>query len=224
MTAKGKGAKLVDWQTEALETIDSSTNRLVELTDDLLDVTRLQAGRLALRLEPADLVALTRRVLKRLQVTAPQHTLRLETDHDFIVTKMDAQRIEQVLGNLINNAIKYSPEGGEVTLILREPPDQGTAELAIRDQGIGIPEGQQARILGASRGRTTRASGGSAARGWGSSSAANWWSATVVASGLSQSRGMARPSTSRCHLPARRLEGDLAARRRRARRRRIARV
>src|SRR5262249_11041493 len=60
-TARGKGPELVDWQLEALQSIDQATARLVELIEDLLDVTRLQAGRLALHVEATDLVALTRR-------------------------------------------------------------------------------------------------------------------------------------------------------------------
>ncbi|HEV2373762.1 MAG TPA: GAF domain-containing protein, partial [Streptosporangiaceae bacterium] len=74
-TARGKGPPLAAWQMEAIQDIDQATTRLVELTEDLLDVTRLQAGRLALHHEPADLVALTRRVVTRLQVTTERHSL-----------------------------------------------------------------------------------------------------------------------------------------------------
>ncbi len=145
--ARGAGQELAEWQLEALETIDSSTTRLVELTDDLLDVTRLQAGRLELRQAPIDLVALARRVAKRLQITAPAHTLEVSADSDAVVANVDAQRIEQVLGNLLNNAIKYSPDGGAIAIAVHACVERGVAEVSIRDQGIGIPVAQQARMF-----------------------------------------------------------------------------
>src|SRR6185437_16542631 len=78
-TARGNGPELADWQMEALQNIDQATVRLVALTEDLLDVTRLQAGRLHLLCEPGDLIALVRRVVTRLQMTTEQHTLSLHT-------------------------------------------------------------------------------------------------------------------------------------------------
>ena len=73
---------LAPWQLDALETIDQATDRLVELTDDLLDVARLQANRVELHLEPHDLLALARRVAKRLQFSTTRHTLRVESAAD----------------------------------------------------------------------------------------------------------------------------------------------
>jgi two-component system, OmpR family, phosphate regulon sensor histidine kinase PhoR len=145
--ARGKGGALDEWQREALETIDASTSRLVELTDDLLDVTRLQAGRLELHLAPVDLVALARRVARRLQVTAPNHTLAVTAERDAIMACVDVQRVEQVLGNLLNNAVKYSPDGGPIDVALDVCDEQGMAKLSIRDSGIGIPAAEQSRIF-----------------------------------------------------------------------------
>ena len=76
-TARGKGPKLAVWQSEAIEEIDEATSRLDKLTEDLLDVTRLQAGRLVLSRELTDLVALTWRMVTQLQMTAEQHVLSL---------------------------------------------------------------------------------------------------------------------------------------------------
>jgi signal transduction histidine kinase len=137
-----------DLRAEAVEAIDQATLRLVELTDDLLDVTRLQGGRLALHTEPTDLAALARRVAKRLQITTELHRIVVDADPDFVVAAIDPQRTEQVLTNLLNNAIKYSPDGGEVQVCAREDAAAGTAEVEVRDQGIGIPGEQQARIFG----------------------------------------------------------------------------
>jgi signal transduction histidine kinase len=146
-TARGKGPALVDWQVEALHSIDQGTVRLVELIEDLLDVTRLQAGRLELRSEPIDLVALTKRVIARLQMTTEQHMLSLNSSLDSLVITADPRRLEQVLGNLISNAVKYSPEGGPVELRISEEPGQGTALLCVHDHGIGIPKEQQVHIF-----------------------------------------------------------------------------
>jgi signal transduction histidine kinase len=145
---RGRGYELADWQREALQNIDLATHRLVDLTEELLDVTRLQAGQLALHPEPTDLVALIRRVAARLQVTTERHPIAIHATQEHIVAEADPLRIEQVLGNLITNAIKYSPEGGRIDLTLREDPQADTIELCVEDQGIGIPAHQQARIFG----------------------------------------------------------------------------
>ncbi len=147
-TARGKGPELADWQTEALQSIDQSTLRLVELIDDLLDVTRLQADRLELHLEPTNLVALTQRVMARSQITTEQHSLSLHTSLEHFVVYFDPMRIEQVLSNLINNAIKYSPQGGQIDITIGEDSKAGMALLSVQDQGIGIPAHQQANVFG----------------------------------------------------------------------------
>ena len=111
-TARGKGAKLAPWQREALEEIDEATSRLDKLTEDLLDVTRLQAGRLDLSRTPTDLVALIRHMVTQRQMTTRQHAFSLDTEHTSLVVEVDRVRIEQVLTNLLSNAIKYRPQGG----------------------------------------------------------------------------------------------------------------
>jgi len=147
-TRRGKGAALAEWQLEALEEIDQATRRLVELIEDLLDVTRLQAGRLTLHQEPTDLVALVQRVVTRLHMTAERHLLSIDTTRAHLVLHLDSQRIEQVLSNLIGNAIKYSPDEGSIEIMLREEGEAQRVVLSVRDRGIGIPTQQQASIFG----------------------------------------------------------------------------
>ena len=146
-TNRGKGPALADWQKEAIADIDSATNRLIELTEDLLDVTRLQAGRLELHLEPVDLVALVKRILPRFQVTTDRHRFVLNVVREPLVCNVDPRRIEQVFSNLMNNAIKYSPMGGDITITLDEDEGRRNALFTIQDQGIGIPENQHGRIF-----------------------------------------------------------------------------
>lgn len=146
-TARGKGPQLADWQAEAMQDIDQATSRLVELTEDLLDVTRLQAGRLELHIEPTDLVALVQRVVTRFRVTSERHTITVKATPEHIVAQVDPRRIEQVVSNLINNAVKYSPEGGDVEVSACEDQKTNTALLSVQDHGIGIPIHEQGRIF-----------------------------------------------------------------------------
>lgn len=124
------------------------TARLDKLTEDLLDVTRLQAGRLVLSHEPTDLVTLVRKMLMQAQVTTKRHTFSFETPLTSLVVQVDRVRIEQVFSNLLGNAVKYSPQGGLIEVVLHAEVESHSALLSIRDQGIGIPASQQGRIFG----------------------------------------------------------------------------
>ena len=150
-TRLGRGAELVDWQSEAITEIQVATARMNALVNDLLDVTRIQADRLELHLAPVELVAMLRRCLARLRLTTEQHTLRLEvetlTPDEPVLLEADSMRLEQVFGNLLGNAIKYSPEGGPVTLTMRADREAALAEVRIQDRGIGIPADQQAKMF-----------------------------------------------------------------------------
>lgn len=146
-TARGHGPELAEWQTEAIEAIDQSSVRLVELTDDLLDVTRLQAGRLELHIAPVEVVQLCQRIIARQQMTTVRHTLVFNHDGASLLVECDALRMEQVLGNIIANAIKYSPDGGDITISVRALADDDEVEFSIEDHGIGIPVEQQGRLF-----------------------------------------------------------------------------
>jgi signal transduction histidine kinase len=159
-TRAGQGSPLADWQREMLQDIDVATDRLTGLTDELLDVTRLQAGQLALHQAPTNLVALVRRIMQRLQSTTSRHHLALQiappsaepgrrktttrraahASEAEIVVSVDATRIEQVLLNLLSNAIKYSPDGGQVTITLlwRPPKKHGATTDDANDAWVEI--------------------------------------------------------------------------------------
>ena len=145
--ARSKNPELAEWQIEALEIIMHDATRIVSLMNDLLDVTRLHAGQLPLHCYNTNLVALVQRVVTRLNNTARQHTLVIESSAPYIAANLDVQRIEQVVTNLVNNAIKYSPDGREVLLTIQEDASIGRAVLSVRDHGIGIPISQQGRIF-----------------------------------------------------------------------------
>jgi signal transduction histidine kinase len=130
------------------DTLYLATARLIDLAEDVLDVTRVHAGRLELQREPTDLVALIRRVLVRRQLTTERHTLSLVTEAEHLVATVDPRRIEQVLINLIGNAIKYSPEGGSIAVTIRADVATDEIRLSISDQGIGIPSSEQSQVFG----------------------------------------------------------------------------
>src|SRR6266702_1045001 len=159
-TARRRGPQLADWQQEALAEIELAVKRLVDLTEELLDVTRLQAGRLLLQRAPTNVVTLARRVAAFLQQTTTRHQVEVRTEHASLVADVDPGRVEQVLTNLIGNGIKYSPQGGPVTVTLWEEAATGVVKICVEDRGIGIPVSQQAQIFG----RFTRADN---AQAWG---------------------------------------------------------
>jgi signal transduction histidine kinase len=125
-----------------LETIDTSAVQMTTLLDELADVMRLRSGEeIELRREPADLVELVRRSVATYARTSERHRIGLQTSETRLVGHWDGPRLERVLGNLLGNAIKYSPRGGDIIVSLeREDDGAGPAALLrVTDQGVGIP-------------------------------------------------------------------------------------
>ena len=147
-TARGHGPALAEWQTEALQEMDLAAARLVTLTEELLDVTRLQAGRLLLQKTSMDLVERARQLVTRLQMTTARHHLVLHSSSAQVLVTVDPGRIEQVLVNLLSNAVKYSPRGGSIDMQIQAERAQHEVLITIRDWGMGIPKSQQAQIFG----------------------------------------------------------------------------
>jgi signal transduction histidine kinase len=135
---------------EGLERIDVGVGKMQALIDELLDVTALQLGRpLLLKRQPTDLVALTRQLAAEQQLGAPRHQIRFEATVPELVGDWDAARLERVLANLIGNAVKYSPSGGEVVVRVAEATvgDQPGALVQVADRGVGIPAADLPRIF-----------------------------------------------------------------------------
>jgi PAS domain S-box-containing protein len=147
-SARRRGPALADWQQEALEEIEVAVTRLVKLTEDLLDVTRLQTGRLQLQRIPTNVVSLARRVAMFLQQATTRHQIDVRTTREQLMADIDPARVEQVLTNLVGNAIKYSPQGGPVIVTLFEEEASGKVSISVQDRGIGIPDSQQAKMFG----------------------------------------------------------------------------
>jgi signal transduction histidine kinase len=133
-----------------LKSIDIASTRMTRLLDELADVMRLRSGHeIDLHRESTDLVALTRRTTAEQDRITERHTIHLESAVDELTGFWDGPRLERVLGNLLGNAIKYSPDGGEITVrIAREGNDAaGGAVLSVEDRGVGIPAGDLSHIF-----------------------------------------------------------------------------
>jgi signal transduction histidine kinase len=129
----------------SLDVIAGQSNRLAMLLNQLLDVSRLEAGKLALTTSPTDLTALVAGIVAVIQPSTERHQIRLAAPAE-LEASVDPLRFEQVVTNLLDNAIKYSPDGGAIEVTLSQP-DPDTAELVIRDHGIGIPPAKLTRIF-----------------------------------------------------------------------------
>jgi signal transduction histidine kinase len=132
--------------TEQLEVVYRQTGKLARLVDELLDVSRIQTGRIEFRYGDVDLSELANEVATRMQLTTTAHEISVRRDSASVVTA-DRDHLEQVLNNLVTNAIKYSPSGGSITIEVR-PDDGGGVRLSVIDEGIGIPEKELDAIFG----------------------------------------------------------------------------
>ncbi len=142
---EGKAVPAV--RRELLETITHHTGRLEALVQDLLDATRLEAGQLALSVQPTDFRLLIERTVNAFAplVEKKRQVIELELPDTVGVVQLDRHRIEQILTNLISNAHRFTPKRGHIRLSLTEAEEY--LELAISDDGPGIPLEDQERIF-----------------------------------------------------------------------------
>lgn len=127
--------------------VKRQTLHLARLLEDLLDVTRVSHGRIALRRETTDLRAVVRLAveMQQAQLEAKRQVLTVSLPDAPVVVRGDPDRLQQVVGNLLDNASKYTPEGGAVSVSLTAAGDR--CELRVRDTGIGIPAEALPRVF-----------------------------------------------------------------------------
>lgn len=123
-------------RARVFETVDRQVARLERMIGDLLDATRIEAGQLVLRRERLDLREAAREAVSLYETSAPRHRFALQTPEHPVLVHADPLRIEQVVNNLVSNAVKYAPRGGRVDVTVSEGSSE--AILAVRDEGIGI--------------------------------------------------------------------------------------
>lgn len=132
-------------QREYLEIVQRNTQRLLSLTHDLLDITRIEAGRVELVLQPSDLAALTKKIATefRLHIEAKAQQLNLEIPTGLPLALCDEARATQIIANLLSNASKYTSRQGQIRISLAPAEEEGFLQLTIADNGVGIaPEDQ----------------------------------------------------------------------------------
>ena len=118
--------------------------RLNKMIAALLDIAHLQAGQLAIQHAPVDLIAMVRRLVEEIQRSLDRHTIAIQGFAEPLLLVGDDLRLQQVFENLIQNAVKYSPAGGAINVLIERRQAAGNsgavACVAISDHGIGIPQ------------------------------------------------------------------------------------
>jgi two-component system phosphate regulon sensor histidine kinase PhoR len=135
-----------EMRREFYEIIDGECDRLRRLIEDLLNVSRIEAGRaLQMNWTTFDPLVVIQRVLTAQRAYTDKHQLMLKTEDKIVPIVGDADKFDQIMTNLVSNAIKYSPRGGEITVEVG--CDGETLRVAVRDQGMGIPPDKLTRIF-----------------------------------------------------------------------------
>ncbi|MDI3287443.1 ATP-binding protein [Polyangium sp. 15x6] len=123
----------------------AQVGRLTALTNDLLDVSRIAEGRLTIRAEQVSLADLAREAVANAAISLQKHAIVMVEPFDDLVVIGDRSRLAQVIANLLDNAVKYSPSGGTIRVALAKRDSQ--ALLSVTDPGIGIPKEQQGMLF-----------------------------------------------------------------------------
>jgi PAS domain S-box-containing protein len=152
-TIKGYSTMILDYYArlssvetkDYLKSIDSSADRLSKLVDNLLDTSRMEAGLLRLKKAPTNISQLIKGAASEARIRAGQHHITVTMSHKLPLINIDAKRIRQVVDNLIDNAIKYSPPETDVLLSARKAGRE--LLISVADQGPGIPAGELTNIF-----------------------------------------------------------------------------
>jgi len=130
-----------------VDQIQIEVDALTQMVNELLELSKIESGRFALDRSPVAAYDLLASASERMQLQAERAhlALRVECAHDLPNVQIDAQRLEQVLVNLIHNSVKFTRPGGEIVLFAE--PEGGSVRFAVRDTGVGIPEDDISRIF-----------------------------------------------------------------------------
>ena len=136
-------------QREFVETLQESGRRLMDLTRDLLDVTRIETGRVDLVLHPTDLGALVQDVATefRPQLESKAQRLTLRLPPDLPDALCDQARTRQIIRNLLSNASKYTPEVGQIAIAVALAEESGYMQVSVMDNGVGIPAEDRDKVF-----------------------------------------------------------------------------
>ena len=129
------------------ELMERQVSHMVRLVDDLMEVSRITRGRIELRKERVELVAVLRSAIEtsRPLIEAARHQLAITLPGEPLILNADPVRLSQVIANLLNNAAKYTEEGGQIWLSARREGEMAT--VSVRDAGVGIPAEMLPRVF-----------------------------------------------------------------------------
>lgn len=143
----GEAGEINDIQKEFLEIVQENSDRLVSLINDLLDISRIESGRVHLKIEPLEIPDVVQGVLDTFRTYAEQSGVNLTSQvaRNLPRVAADRDRVGQVLMNLVSNAIKYSPGGGDAKIAVKRHGDK--VNIEVTDSGIGISEEDQRQLF-----------------------------------------------------------------------------
>jgi signal transduction histidine kinase len=150
--SEGRFGELPPLLIRPMSSVRRNAHRLKRLVDDMLSVSRIEAGTLLLRREPVDLGDVVRAVVTELLPLAQARKQEIEANIQPLATlDADRDKIHQIAVNLVSNAIRYTPESGKISVSVDEAPREryvgGWARLRVRDNGVGISEEDRQRIF-----------------------------------------------------------------------------
>ncbi len=145
----GAAGELTQSQLHFLEIVKNNTERLNILVNDLLDISRIETGRVTLSLQPMDLREVTdevvAEVLRRSQEENKPMAIEVDAQPNLPLALVDPDRIQQIIGNLVDNAYNYTPKDGKITIHIHS--DGSDVQVDVQDTGVGIPLEDQERVF-----------------------------------------------------------------------------
>jgi signal transduction histidine kinase len=119
----------------------AQSQKLLKIVNDLLDVSKIEEGKFGYQLGNVDLAELTAGILTSIEPIAKQYKIKIYFDRptEAIMVKVDSQKLSMVLNNLLDNALRYNVENGEVTVKIEKIPNKPFVQISVEDTGVGIP-------------------------------------------------------------------------------------
>ncbi len=141
--------QISDRVKELIENIKQNTFRQLRLTNNLLDITRLNSGQFKLHMKNVDIVFLTKLIVESVELYANQKNIKIhfKSNLNSKIISIDDEKYERIILNIISNSIKFTESGGKITVILSENKKSNLIQIEISDTGIGIPKDKQELIF-----------------------------------------------------------------------------
>jgi signal transduction histidine kinase len=145
LTRQSRKHPLPETMVRSVEAIEQQSMRMAEMVGELLDASRIQRGKLELMPSRVDLLPLATRPVDNLRTQLPQQEIALEIEQPSLMGDWDPQRVEQIVRDLLDNAVRFNPESSPI--YVRVAREEGMALVSVRDGGIGIADGDRERIF-----------------------------------------------------------------------------